>query len=120
MASDAAREAALFALERCRRSGAWSSASLDDAYNEYKLDARARSLASAIFLGILQNMTLCDYYIDHFSGKRKLEPKVRDILRSAVYQLLFMDRIPASAAVNEAVGLCKRLGYVRAALSMPF
>ena len=114
MAADLAREAALSALERCRRSGAWSSASIDEAIREYGLDQRARALTSAICLGVLQNMRLCDYVIDGLVGGRKLEPKVRDILRTAVYQLLFMDRIPASAAVNEAVALSKKLGYQRA------
>lgn len=115
MPSDNSRIAALSALERCRRAGAWSSASIESAIAEYKLDARERALASKIALGVLQNMTLCDYYIDYFSSSRsKIEPKVRDILREAVYQLLFMDKIPSSAAVNEAVKLCRSLGYGRA------
>ena len=74
------------------------------------------SLAVGITLGVLQNMTLCDHYIDCFSrASSKIEPKVRDILRCAAYQILFMDKIPTSAAVNEAVALCKKLGYSRAA-----
>lgn len=113
---DAAREAALFVLERARRDGAWSSAMADAAKTKYKLDDRSLSLCVTISLGVLQNMTLCDWYIDKFSkSASKIEPKVRDILRCAVYQLLFMDKIPESAAVNEAVMLCKKLGYARAA-----
>ena len=113
---DAAREAALFVLERARRDGAWSSAMADAAKTKYKLDDRSLSLCVTISLGVLQNMTLCDWYIDNFSkSASKIEPKVRDILRCAVYQLLFMDKIPESAAVNEAVMLCKKLGYARAA-----
>lgn len=111
---DFAREAALSALERCRRDGAWSSMTVDKAISKYGLDSRSAALASNICFGTLENITLCDYYIDYFSSGKKIEPKVRDILRTAVYQLIFLDKIPASAAVNESVMLCKKLGYSRA------
>lgn len=111
--SDNARLAALTALEKCRRSGAWSTEAIDSAIKKFDLDRRGAALASHIFLGVMQNLTLCDYYIDCFS-KSGIEPKVRDILRSAVYQILFMDRIPDSAAVNEAVTQTKRTGFSRA------
>ena len=113
---DKAREAAVFALERFRREKAWSAAITDGAITKYELDPRSAALASNICLGVLQNLAYCDHYIDLFSSSpSKIEPKVRDILRCSVYQLLFMDKIPASAAVNEAVMLCKKLGYSRAA-----
>lgn len=116
MSSDSAREACLKALERSRRAGLWSTASIDAVITEYKLPHRSAALASGIFLGVLQNMYLCDFYIDSFCrAPSKLEPKVRDILRCGVYQLLFMDRIPSNAAVNESVELCKKQGYARAA-----
>ena len=106
----------MFALERFRREKAWSAAITDGAITKYGLDPRSAALASNICLGVLQNLTYCDHYIDLFSSSpAKIEPKVRDILRCAVYQLLFMDKIPANAAVNEAVMLCKKLGYSRAA-----
>ena len=112
---DNARLAALTALERCRRSGAWSSAAMDAVISKYKLDPRSAALASHIFLGVMQNVTLIDHCIDQCcTRKAKVEPKVRDILRCGVYQLAFMDKIPANAAVNEAVEQCKTLGYSRA------
>ena len=111
---DNARAAALEVLERCRRNNAWSSATLDSVITKYSLDSRSAALASNISLGVMQNCTLCDYYIDYFSKSSKIEPKVRDIMRAAVYQLLFMDRIPDNAAVNEAVNQAKSLGYSRA------
>ena len=112
---DNARLAALTALERCRRSGAWSSAALDAAITKYELDPRSAALASNIFLGVTQNVTLLDHCIGKYcTTKSKIEPKVRDILRCAVYQIAFMDKIPVNAAVNEAVEQCKKLGYSRA------
>lgn len=111
-----AREAALTALERCRRDGAWSGASIDNSIKKYGLEKREAALASRLCLGVLQNTSFCDYYIDYYySGKgSKLEPKLRDILRLGAYQLLFLDRIPVSAAVNESVSLAKRCGFARA------
>lgn len=108
-----ARDAALEAIVRCRRDDAWSGASIDNVINKYELERRDAALASKLCLGVLQNSRLCDFYIDAYC-KTKLEPKLRDILRMGVYQLLFLDRIPARAAVDEAVKLCKRQGLSRA------
>ena len=84
-----AREAALKALERCRRDGAWSGASIDGVIKKYSLERRDAALASRLCLGALQNGSLCDYYIDLYCsrGASRLEPKLRDILRLGVYQL---------------------------------
>lgn len=112
--ADNSRLAALEVLEKCRRSGAWSSAAIDNVIKKYSLDTKQAALTSALSLGVIQNSSLCDFYIDCFSSSSKIEPKVRDILREAIYQMLFMDRIPQSAAVNEAVLLTKKLGYSRA------
>lgn len=112
-----ARLAALTALEKCRRAGAWSDAVLGSVMDREKLSGSDRALCSALCCGVIQNYALLDYYIDCFSSVKsaKLEPKVRDVLRVSAYQLVFMDRIPPRAAVNEGVSLCKSLGYARAA-----
>ncbi len=109
-----ARQAALEILERCRRDKAWSAAGIDSAIKKYGFDSRDASLTAMLCLGVQENMTLCDFYISAYCTG-KLEPKVRDILRMGVYQLLFLDRIPARAAVNESVELCRRCGFERAA-----
>ena len=109
-----ARQAALEILEKCRRSKAWSGASIDSSVKKYGLDRREAALTSQLCLGVLQNAQLCDFYISCWCSA-KLEPKVRDVLRLGVYQLLFLDKIPASAAVNESVSLCRQSGFSRAA-----
>ena len=108
-----AREAALQALERCRRDGAWSGAVLDSLIRSQNLDRREAALASQLCLGVLQNSS----YLDHVIGaycRTKLEPKLRDVLRLGAYQLLFLDKIPHRAAVNETVSLCRIVGLGRA------
>ena len=109
-----ARQAALENLERFRRDGTWSGSGIDTVIKKYKLDGREAALTARLCLGVLQNSSLCDYYIGCYC-RSKLEPKVRDILRLGVYQILFMDKIPARAAVSESVALCKDCGYARAA-----
>ena len=111
-----AREAALTALERCRRDGAWSGSSIDGIIKKYALDRREAALAARLCLGVLQNSLLCDYYIGCYCSTepKRLEPKLHDILMLGVYQILFLDRIPARAAVNESVALCRKCGMSRA------
>jgi len=110
-----ARETALAVLERCRRDQAFSDALLISAVQSSKLDSKDSALCAKLCYGVLQNMLLCDFYIDSFTARaNKLEPKVRDILRLSVYQILFLDKIPAHAAVSEGVDLCKKCGFSRA------
>lgn len=108
-----AREAAYAALKRCRKDGAWSNASIDNAIKSNGLSGRDAALASRICLGVLENSTLLDFYIAAYCTS-KLEPQVRDILRIGVYQLVLMDKIPARAVVNETVALCKSAGCGKA------
>ncbi len=109
-----ARRAALEAIIRCRRDKAWSGASINAIVQRLGMDHREAALASRIALGVMQNTSLCDYYISCYC-KSKLEPKLRDILRMGVYQILFLDRIPDHAAVSESVELCRINGLARAA-----
>ena len=108
------RRTALEALERFRRDGAWSRQVLSSLVRKNGLDDRDAALAARLFYGTLQNLSLYDFYLSRFA-KGKLEPKVRDILRLGVCQIVSMDRVPVSAAVSESVRLAKQAGYARAA-----
>ena len=104
-----ARRAAAYVLSRCRRFDAWSQQTLESARVRFSLDERDAALCARLCLSVLQNAALCDWTIDAFSSipAGKLEPQVLDVLRLGVVQLLFMERIPSSAAVNESVELVK-------------
>lgn len=112
-----AREAALKALAAYRKNGAWTDAALNTILLKGNIDERDAALASRIFYGVVQNRTLCDFYISAFISIKlpALEPMVLDILRLSVYQLVFMSKIPVSAAVNEGVNLTKKHSNPRAA-----
>ena len=105
-----ARQTALTALIACRKQNAWSDGVLKEYIARDKLDRRDAALASRLCYGVLQNQMLMDFYISSFlKGKlRDLQPVVLDILRLGVYQLTMMDKIPPSAAVNEAVEMGKK------------
>jgi 16S rRNA (cytosine967-C5)-methyltransferase len=86
-------------------------------------DSRDAGLASEIVFGVLRYRAQLDYLIEHYSGRRgKLDPEVRIALRMAVYQLRYLERIPAHAAVADSVDLVKRarkrsaMGFVNAVL----
>ena len=102
------RTTALRALSACRRNGAWSDAVLRDCIAEAKLDSRDAALCTTLCCGVLQNRALLDYYIDLLlTGRKRLHPALREILELGAYQILFLDRVPDSAAVNEAVAQAK-------------
>ncbi len=108
------REAALETLTACRRLDAWSDNNLKNACRS--LDRREAALASRLTYGVLQNRALLDFYLDACCSQdfESLEPFVRDVLRLGAYQILFMDRVPDSAAVDESVETVKRKKHRRA------
>ncbi len=105
-----ARETALTVLLAVRREGAWSNGVLKEYIARDKLDRRDAALATRLCYGVLQNRNKLDFYLAQLlTGKvRDLHPGVRDILHLGLYQIYELDKIPASAAVNESVALAKK------------
>ncbi len=105
-----ARTTALAALIACRKQGAWADGVLKEYIARDRLDRRDAALASRLCYGVLQNRMLLDHYIGQCltGSMKKLQPVVLDILRLGMYQLLFLDKVPVSAAVNEAVEQTKK------------
>ncbi len=111
-----ARTTALAALIACRRAGAWSDGILKDYLRRDGLDRRDAALATQLCCGVLQNRLLLDWQLGQLSAQplQKLQPVVLDILRLGAYQIGFLDRVPDSAAVNEAVEQTKKYANARA------
>ena len=107
------RDAALSALRAWRKDGAWA----DSYLRNTDLDSREAGLARQLCYGVIQNKLLIDHYIESISTVpiKKMEPALPDILRLGVYQIMFMDKIPHSAAVNEAVRQANKKCSKRAA-----
>ena len=77
------------------------------------LPKQERAFITRVCEGTLEYRILIDYIIDSFSKipVDKMKPPIREILRSAVYQLKYMDSVPDSAVCNEAVKLAQRKGF---------
>jgi 16S rRNA (cytosine967-C5)-methyltransferase len=86
---------------------AYSSLALGAKLSRSGFDKRDGAFVSALFYGVLERRITLDHIIERFSrnGSGGLEPEAVTLLRMALYQILFMDRVPESAAVNESVNL---------------
>ncbi len=104
-----ARAVALDALLSVERTGIFADEALDHYISRSHLDSRDRALALELVYGVLRRQNTLDWRLDHVATKSmaKLPARVRMALRLGAYQLLHLDRIPPSAAVNESVALIK-------------
>ena len=93
-----AREVSLLALNDCQRQGGWSDAILKKRLASAGLDSRDGALATQLCFGVLQNRLLLE----------RMEGRVVEALRLGAYQMLFLDKIPHSAAVNASVELTRK------------
>jgi len=112
-----AREIALLTLNTCQRQGEWADHVLKKQLAAARLDSRDAALATQLCFGVLQNQMLLDFYLGQCSNLplKRMESKVIIILRLGLYQMLFLDKIPNSAAVDSAVTLTRRYSKNRRA-----
>lgn len=105
-----AREAAFKALLDIEQNGAYVNAEILKMLSEAGLEEKDKALFSALTVGVIKNKLRLDYVIKQFSKTRlkKLSLKVLIILRMGAYQILFLDKVPESAACNESVKLTKK------------
>lgn len=109
MAKVTARKVALDALLEVEKMDGYSNKVLNRMLVDAQLEPVERRLTTKLLYGVLENKNLLDHIIRQYINFRinKLEPSIRNILRMAIYQMVFMENIPDSAAVNEAVKLAK-------------
>lgn len=106
---DNARRTAVLALVHQEQNG-YSNLVLASALEKQQLSARDKAFVSALFYGVTERLLTLDWRLEKCLSKplKKLDPEVRAILRSGLYQAVYMD-IPTAAAVNESVALCRGL-----------
>lgn len=116
-AMKSARLTALKALLRVEEESGYSNLVLDHGLSQSGLDGRDAAFASALFYGVLERRITLDYQISHYSKMplSQMAAAVREILRMGFYQLLYMDKVPQSAAVNESVKLTRMMRKDKAA-----
>lgn len=108
------RELILGILLEVTRDGEYSHIALRNVLNKYQyLDKKERAFLTRVTEGTLEHMIEIDYILNQFSNVKvnKMKPVIRCILRSAVYQLKYMDAVPDSAVCNEAVKLAEKKGF---------
>ena len=112
-----ARDTALRVLVSCRTAGAWADAALRAQLRRDGLSGPEAALCSRIVYGVMQNRLLLDFYLGAYCSQKvdHLQPPLLEILRIGAYQILFLDKIPHSAAVNQAVEQAKDNGRAKAA-----
>ena len=100
-----ARRVALKVLSRIDRDKSYSNLTLDSELKKTELNDADKALASCIVFGVVARKITLDYYISKLTkvAESKIEPQVRNILRMGLYQMMYLDRIPDHAAVNESV-----------------
>lgn len=104
------RDAALEVLLEVSKNQAYSNLLVSRKIKEYKLEGPDRGLMTELAYGTLQHQTKLDFLLAPFL-KGKIETWVRILLRLSIYQLVFLDRIPEHAVVNEAVAISKKRGH---------
>ena len=104
------RQTAFEILLKIERDGAYSNLALNNAIRENRLSGVDSAFVAALVYGVLERRITLDYVIKQYSKipLRKIEIKTKIILCMGLYQLLFMDKVPDSAAVNESVNLAKK------------
>lgn len=108
------REIVLDMLFDICEKGEYSHIVLRQTLRKYQyLDKRDRAFITRITEGTIENRILLDYIIDKFSKVKvkKMKPLIRNLLRMSIYQIMFMDSVPVSAACNEAVKLAIKRSF---------
>ena len=103
--SKSSRLTAFEILHRISTDGSYSNIALDSALTDIEGD---KAFVSALVYGVCERQLTLDYFINKYADK-KPKAKVMTVLRLGAYQLLYMDKVPSSAAINESVRLVKEI-----------
>lgn len=103
-------------LDKTFRNDSYSNIQLSSGLEKSDLDIKGKKLCTAIYYGVIQRKITLDYIIKKYCSRpiKKMDSIVVTILRCGIYQLLFMENISDSTAVNESVALAKKFGKTSA------
>ncbi|MCL6516419.1 16S rRNA (cytosine(967)-C(5))-methyltransferase RsmB [Alicyclobacillus sp.] len=118
-----ARSIALEVLLDVEQNGTYANLALQKALRNNKLDPRDKALCTELVYGTMQRRRSLDALVAPHCRRplTEMDARVRTLLRMTVYQLAYLSRVPAYAAIDDAVRLCKRYapraaGFVNAVL----
>lgn len=106
-----ARKIALEVLIDIERNNAYSNIALNKHLRGKELDGRDQRFITELVYGVIENKIYLDYITGQLSKTKidKIHPSVMNILRLGLYQIIYLDKVPSSAAVNESVNLTKKV-----------
>ena len=109
---DPVRELAMQVLTEVHVDGAYANVALVRAMRAAKLPDRDRRFLTELVYGTVKAGDTLDYILAKYlrDGNARIKPQIRELLRLGIYQIFFMDKVPASAACNTAVELAKKHG----------
>ena len=108
------RELILGILLEVNKEGQYSHLVIRSTLEKYQyLEKQERAFITRVCEGTLEYKLRLDYILNRFSTvpAEKMKPVIRELLRSSVYQILYMDSVPDSAVCNEAVKLARKKGF---------
>lgn len=108
------RELILGILLEVNKEGQYSHLVIRSILEKYQyLEKQERAFITRVCEGTLEYKIRLDYILNQFSTvpAEKMKPVIRELLRSSVYQILYMDSVPDSAVCNEAVKLARKKGF---------
>ncbi len=112
-----ARQLAYDCLLKIEQENSYSNLSIAGVLKTDCLLGADKAFFTALVYGVIERKLTLDYNIDIYLKNPKIKPQLRTILRLGAYQLLFMDKVPAHAAINESVNLSKKHANYAAGLT---
>lgn len=98
-------------VDKIVNQGEYSNVLIDRFLQESTFEERDNRLLVQIVYGVIQYLYTLDYYLEPLLQGKKVEEWVRNLLRLSLYQLIYLDRVPAHAVLNEAVQIAKINGH---------
>lgn len=106
------RNTMLDLLLRIEQGSGYSHLLIDHELKSRKIPEKDRGLLTEVVYGTIQRKMTLDYYLNHFiDSKKKQKPWVIMLLRMSIYQMVFLDKVPAHAIIHEAVEIAKQRGH---------
>ncbi|MEC5422744.1 16S rRNA (cytosine(967)-C(5))-methyltransferase RsmB [Virgibacillus sp. C22-A2] len=106
------RNTVLNLLLRIDKDNGFSNLVIDSELKSGRVNPKDEGLLTEVVYGTIQRKLTLDYYIDSFvDSKKKLDDWVKMLLRMSIYQMVFLDKVPDHAIINEAVEIAKKRGH---------
>lgn len=107
------RYLAMSILEKTEKNHSYSNLLLNEAIQKNNLTSADARLLTELVYGVLQRKLTLDYYLSDFlSEDKKVDIWVKNLLRLSIYQMIYLDKIPAHAILFEAVEIAKKKGHI--------